>query len=112
MPLYSFSTVDGEIVERFFPMGEAPSAVNLEDGRLAERDFAADHVARPSKTGWPITCVASGVHPSQAEELRKYLKSHGVSTEVTSQGDPVYTSKEHRKRALKIRGFFDCASYC
>ena len=89
-------------------MGKAPATIC---GGKFQRDFQAEHVGVPSKAGWPITCFASGVNADQAGELRDCLKDAGVDTEVTSQGDPVYTSHLHRKRALKARGLHDNASF-
>lgn len=65
------------------------------------------------RTGdWPaLTCFASGVHASQAQELRDYLRERGCPTEVTENGDPVYTSPAHRKKALKLRGMYDRDSF-
>jgi len=61
---------------------------------------------------WPeLTCYASGVHASQAGELRDFFKQRGESVTVTPQGDPVYTSPRQRKRCLKMRGFHDRNSY-
>jgi hypothetical protein len=58
-----------------------------------------------------MVCCASGVHASQAGELRDYLSSRGVPTEVTAEGDPVYVSAKHRKKALKARGLFDKSAF-
>ncbi len=110
--IYCFSTKDGQVEERNYPMGQAPESVTLDDGRVAERDFAAEHLPRRAGSGWPMVCFASGVNADQAGELRELFKKGGVPTEVTRDGDPVYTSAAHRKRALKLRGFFDKASYC
>ena len=123
MIAYCYSAEDGIIFERKFPMGEAPHVVRLEDGRIATRDYQAEHVGgivkgtnnpirpRPKKA-WPMQpCVASGVHASQAGELRKHLAERGCPTEVTPGGDPIYTSAAHRRKALKIRGFYDKNSF-
>ena len=93
-------------------MGDAPKSILLDDGRVALRDFAAEHTSRRAGSGWPMTCFASGVHASQADELRRYLADRGCPTEVTRDGDPVYTSASHRKKALKLRGMYDRQSYC
>ena len=71
--------------------------------------------ARTERTmaGWPMApCLASGVHPNQAQELRDCLSNAGVPTEVTSDGDPIYRTPTHRKRALKARHLVDKSSYC
>lgn len=112
MPYYCYSTGDNHVEERFFRMGDAPATITLDDGRVAERDFAAEHSPRTAGAGWPFECFASGVHPSQAGELREFFHKAGVPTEVSKNGDPVYTSAAHRKKALKARGFFDKAAYC
>lgn len=111
MPTYCYSTPDGEIIERFFRMGDAPKAIRLPDGRRATRDMEAEHSPRRAGGGWPMVCFASGVHASQAGELREYFRQHGCPTEVTPAGDPVYRDAQHRKRALKCRNMFDRTSY-
>ena len=93
-------------------MGDAPSEIIIEGfDKVFKRDFAAEQVGRPSRAGWPLTCFASGVNANQAGELRDHFKKHGCPTEVTRNGDPVYTSHSHRKRALKCRGIYDRAGF-
>ena len=107
MPTYCFSTPDGKVTERVFPMGEAPSSVWV-DGRMARRDYRAEQVGVPSTDGWPMEpCLGSGVHPSQAQELRDHFKKHNCPTEVAPCGGPIYRDKEHRERALKVRHLHD-----
>ncbi len=111
---YCYIAENGETAELMFPMGDAPPSVVLDSGQRAVRDFRAEGVGgqvagtkTPCK-GWPMApCVASGVHPDQAGELREHLTRRGCPTEVTGGGNPVYTSAAHRKKALKIRGFCD-----
>ena len=122
MPIYCFRTDNNEIIDRFFSMGEAPDVIVLKDGRAARRDFQAEGVTgqvvgtnnpvkqRP-KRPWPMECVGSGVHASQAQELRDHLTERGCPTEVTNDGDPIYTSAAHRKKALRVRGFHDRAGF-
>ena len=59
-----------------------------------------------------MACYASGVHADNANDLRKHLADRGVRTEITKNGDPVYTSAAHRKKALKVRGLIDKNSFC
>lgn len=93
-------------------MGKAPKSIKI-DGILAHRDFPAEHSPRTAGgESWPMApCYASGVNAVQAGELRKHLADRGVPTEVTSEGDPVYTSPGHRKKALAVRGMHDNAGY-
>ena len=61
---------------------------------------------------WPMSpCYASGVNPQQAGELREFFVKHGENVDVTSQGDPIYTSPGQRKRLLKLRGLVDKSSF-
>ena len=111
MPTYCFTNPrSGATIERVYPMGSAPSRI-LEAGRVYERDYRAENASVPATKGWPLECVASGVHPAQAQELRDFYKSRGVPTEVTADGNPVYRDAAHRRRALKARGLHDRASY-
>ena len=111
MSTYCYSDPEGAVHERSFPMGQAPTTVVLDDGTVAERDFRAENSPRRAGAGWPMKCFASGVNADQAQELRDFLGERGCKTEVTTDGDPVYRNASHRKRALKLRGIRDNASY-
>ena len=111
MPLYCYSTPTDEVVELFYPMGKAPEHVVLENNAIAVRDFGAEHAPRQAGGGWPIKCVASAVKPNQAQALRDLFKREGLSVQVTNDGRPIYENAQHRKRALKVRGFHDNDSY-
>lgn len=110
MPVYCFETKKGRIVERVFPVGLAPKKV-YHHGEWANRCLQAERVSVTASSGWPMTCCASGVHASQAKELSEFLEKRGVPTEVTAEGDPVYKSAAHRRKALKARGLFDKSSF-
>lgn len=102
----------GRLITRVFPSSDIPEEI-VEHGvrfsRSREDEWAA--ISVPASTGWPMECVASGVHASQADELRKFYKDHGCPTEVSADGNPIYRSAAHRRKALKLRGFKDRASY-
>jgi hypothetical protein len=103
MPIYCYITEGGETAERQHPMGKAPKTVRI-NGKRANRDFMAEQGGRRAVDGgWPIECVASGVHADQAQELRDFFKSHNCPTEVTNGGDPIYRNASHQRRALKVR---------
>ena len=110
MPIYCYGTETGAIIERKFEWGKAPPAI-LVDGVEAKRNYRAELVGIPSASGWPIICYASGVNARDAGALREYLAQKGVPTEVTPDGDPVYTDPVHRRKALKARGLIDKAGY-
>jgi len=110
---FYYKKPDGEVVhvQRRFADGPPPETLEL-DGVTARRDYSAKAAASvPSTSGWPLTCVASGVNAEDAQKLRDHFKAVGVPTEVTRDGDPIYTDAAHRRRALKARGFVDRASF-
>jgi len=111
MPVFCYETEDGAIHERIARVGKAPRRITVA-GKSARRALYAEIKCSPPVKGWPLTCVGSGVHPDQAGELRDHLASHGVPTEVTPAGDPVYRNAMHRRKALKVRGMHDNASFC
>lgn len=60
-----------------------------------------------SPASWPMVSEGAAVHPKQIEEANNYSRAMGVPTEHNALGQPVLTSREHRKRYNQIRGFFD-----
>jgi hypothetical protein len=110
MPIYCYELPYGGVVERAFMAGKAPKTVRV--GRsVAKRAYTAERKSVPATKGWPMECYASGVHPSQAGELREHLAKSGVPTEVTKHGDPVYRNAMHRRKALRARGIVDRSSF-
>lgn len=111
MPTYCYQDESGQIHDLVFGMGEAPERTTLDDGTPVKRNIAAESYSTPPTSAWPLECIGSGVHPEQRTELKEHLKSVGVPTEVTKDGNPVYRDARHRKRALNARGMFDKAAY-
>ena len=109
MPRYCYTTEDGDTYEQVFAIGKAPPTIKI-NGEDARRDLAAEHIGVPARKGWPIKCVASGVHPDDGKKLEQQLADAGVPTEVVD-GDPVYRDARHRRKALKARGFVDRTGY-
>lgn len=109
--IYTYESEDGEFAEHEQPLThpEPPPETIERDGKVFKRVWGAPGGATPK--GWPLTCFASGVNAADAQKLRDEFKRLGIPTEVTKDGDPIYTSPEHRRRALKARGFVDRASY-
>ena len=110
MPMYCYSNDKGDTLRRWFPASHRPKKIR-HNGATYFRDYAAEAVGVPASAGWPMTCYASGVAPSQAQELRDFYLKNGVPTEVTADGDPIYRSAAHRRRALKVRGMHDKSSF-
>lgn len=106
MPIYCYRTTDGEVSEKQFPLGGAPEKVRV-GRKVARRDYQAENTKVPVTRGWPMEpCIGSGVNAAQAQELRDFFQKHNCPTEVVD-GDPVYRDKNHRDRALKLRGYHD-----
>ena len=110
MPIYCYETESGTIIELNFEIGKAPPVIFVK-GVQATRNFQAESAGVPAKSGWPLTCYASGVNARDAQKLRDHLAEKGVPTEVTPDGDPVYTDARHRHKALKARGLIDRSGY-
>lgn len=112
MPTYCYRS-GRHVIERVYSVRERPETVEFK-GRVYRRDRAAEMsgIGFPASRGWPFECAASGVAPSQADELRRFYVERGVPTEVTEDGNPVYRSPAHRRKALKARGMHDNDSYC
>ena len=109
MPMYCYRN-GRNVITRWFPVSHHPKEIHHK-GKTYRRDFTAEGVGVPASKGWPMECVASGVAPSQAQELRDYYRKHGVPTEVTADGNPIYRNAAHRRKALKVRGMHDKASF-
>ena len=109
MPIYCYSNGD-DVIQRQFPMNRHPKTVRHR-GRIYRRDLSAERPFVAPHAGWPIECVASGVNPEQAGELRSYLAKKGVPTEVSADGNLIYRDASHRRKALKARGLHDNSSF-
>lgn len=109
MPTYCYRRGE-KVVTRVFSVAERPHSIMI-GGKEYVRSFADERPGVPSTKGWPLECVASGVHPSQAGELREFYRKNGCPTEVSEDGNPIYRDATHRRKALKLRGFKDKASY-
>lgn len=60
---------------------------------------------------YPMASYAVGVGASQVPEEREAARKAGVPTEFTSEGDPIFTSRGHRKKYLKHIGYHDRNSF-
>jgi hypothetical protein len=108
MPIYCYTTKDGETREEQFRMGKAPTTVRFPDGRVGRRDLVAEHRGfRHTPGNWPQVSYSLSVKPWQREEATKKLTALGVPTEFNAQGLPVFRSKGHRNAHLRARGAAD-----
>ena len=98
MPIYCFTTDDGETVEELFPIDDHPDTVTLDDGRRAVRDMTAEGKGGTRQSAnWPFHCYSVGVGESQREEAMAHSRKIGIPTEFDEQGDAVFTSQRHFK---------------
>ena len=81
MPTYCYRRGE-KVVTRVFSVAERPQSIMI-GGKEYVRSFADERPGVPSTKGWPLECVASGVHPSQAGELREFYRKNGCPTEVS-----------------------------
>lgn len=109
MPLYSYTTDDGDTFEFPFPMKKQPDFVQVGDGRIAYRDIAADWRGRHADNteGWPIHSDAAGCHPDQIPEMQAHLASRGVKADYTPDGRVILENRGHRRQVLRALGLHD-----
>jgi hypothetical protein len=110
---YCYSTRDRKYtVEANFAMGAAPRRIRRKVGgkvRSLLRDMSAEaRGSTPRSCGnWPLVAEFAGVHPSQVARLREHEAKHGVTTEYTKGGDPIWTGPEHRRKYCEVHGLYD-----
>lgn len=51
--------------------------------------------------------MQAGIHPSQIPEVMEHDKKHGVATEYTSDGYPIFRDRGHKNRYLKLHELVD-----
>ena len=100
----------GVTIERQFDMNNIPERVKYR-GRVFGKNRRAEIKGVPPTKGWPIECIASGVHADQAQELRDHFKRNGLNIEVTKDGNPVYKTNKEQRRALRCRGMVNKSSF-
>jgi len=86
--------------------------IKLDDGGYArfcrqETDIRRYGKFNHTPGNWPMTSTAAGVAASQVAELTEYDREHGVPTEYTPDGDPIFTGKEHRRKHCALHGMYD-----
>ena len=103
----------GKMFERKLSMSECNVPQKCECGAQANRDFITEHHGqRSGSAGWPMESEAAGVHPSQIGEARELIrKKAGIDCQFTAEGNPIFTSMEHRRKCLKAMGYQDKLAY-
>jgi hypothetical protein len=113
MTFYCYSTDERPptIVDLPFPPGAAPQTVTLDDGRIAHRDYAAEHRAAPKGTRIPrkrypyVDYCEQAVNPASLEEVRSYLGQRGCRADYRRDGSVLIESPGQLSRMRRLRGF-------
>ena len=89
-------------------MGDAPAVVES-GGLLFHRDLRAEHATGRSGNKWRtgLHSMSMGVHPRQIRKAEAYCAAMGVPTQFDERGQPILTSREHRRKHARIRGYVD-----
>jgi hypothetical protein len=112
MPVYTFKCPkcsESEMVVR--SMKDEGDIVCKADGTVMQRDFKADFSKQSRCDTYPYASYAVGVDISEVPGQMKLDKAAGVPTNYNKDGDPIFTSRGHRKQYLKHVGFHDRNSF-
>ena len=105
---YCYSCECGNKEEMTVPMSKFTKTIKCKEcGKLMGIDPAAQLKGTPRPSCWPMESDAMGVHPAQAKEYAEYLRGKGVPTEINADGNPVLTSRHHRKRVCAVTDTYD-----
>jgi len=74
---------------------------------VMSRDYKTDFGRQHHGDIWPMESYAAGVHPKQIPEMVEFDKKHGVPTDYSEDGDPVFRGPRHRRRYCEAHGLFD-----
>ncbi len=107
MPMYSYTSEDGQTIERKFSMNRVPRRVTV-GSRVFHHDITAELSRRKDICGnWPKKCDGTGVLPSQVAEASEQLASEGVPTQFAPDGRCILESRGHRNKVLQVLGLHD-----
>ena len=72
------------------------------------RNLVAEGAGQGAASGtYPMESDAAGVHPAQIKEAMAFDRRHGVPTNYSKEGNPFYTSRDHRRRHNEANGLYD-----
>lgn len=74
---------------------------------VMQRDYRTEHGGKRRNVTWPMASVAAGVSADEVPEFIEHDRQHGVPTDYTSDGDPIFTGPQHRKRYCELHGLYD-----
>ena len=50
MPMYSFKTQNGQIIQKLYSFSQCPKQITLQDGRIAKKILTCPHIANSTET--------------------------------------------------------------
>jgi len=108
MPVYCYTTKDGQTVERFYPAAKVRKTIRV-NGKTAHRDIAAEHGSFKNTPGnWPMKSDACGVSPKQIPEAMETDRRLGVPANYDSKtGQIIWDSPGHRKKWCEAHEYYD-----
>ena len=106
---YAYACQCGNKKERVCSLSEFKETIRCPEckGKMHIDIVAQQRSVRPNCMNWPMESDALGVAPEQAKEYAEYLRERGVPTEINSEGNPILTSREHRRRVCEATGAYD-----
>lgn len=121
MPIYSFKTEDGDLVEHHFSFSKYDEVRQTQDedgwvevdGVRLKRDISADLTQRRSSGDgiWPAASDSLAYEPKQVREAMERDRKAGVPTSYDGDGRPILRSEKHRRAYYAMRGVQDLKSY-
>jgi len=97
--------LDDRVIEFRTRMGFAPQAV-LCGGRLARRDFEAEHSGQRSGDPWVNhSSLALSVHPLDVKEYRSDAHEKRLNVKIRNDGMVEFRSRRDQKRYCRAYGF-------
>ena len=103
MPLYCYQCPKcGAYYEERLSMSECDTPTFCPECRApGDRDYEREWGGRRDLAGnWPMESDAAGVNPKQRQEAMQAASDLGVPTQFNEDGNPVFTSRKHRKEYL------------
>jgi hypothetical protein len=115
MPIYHFTSDDGETIERVCSMKDIPDGVE-QDGKWYKRDAMRticthryqvhDGNGRYYRTRM-IESDALSVHPDQIPEAMEDAQRRRVKVQFDAEGTAKFSSRKQMKEYAEAYGFFD-----
>ena len=77
------------------------------DGLVMSRDYQTDFNKQRFGDIWPFASYAAGVSPDEVPAMHEIDMKHGVPTDYSADGDPIFTGPKHRKRYCEVHQLYD-----